>query len=697
MLRTKGLTEKLLMLGIDGMDPRFTKRLVNEGKMPNFKKLMDRGACREDLMLLGANPTITPPMWATLATGAYPMTHGITDYNLSAKNDRDIVIGAFSSKFLKAEPIFNVTAQAGIKTLTMHWPGGSFPPSIDNENLICIDGSSPGACCAWSNQRDMDMLFVASTKTSELKYTPMAITRTDLEGDEVLTSHSTPAKSGKSPEAKARLKKYRQAYKEFLNVDGYIPDNSFVADNVCFEEDNGIDWFLADWPTSCSMSPIYPANGWSIGVPSGAKEFAMISMHGKLTQYALILPNEQGIYNKVAIYADKSSQEPLGILENDVFTSYCNVVPTAKGEEKLYHNARLLKIAEDGNYVRFWRSQGMSCEDDSVWFPKTLFKEVTDKFGPPQPTSQMSGNDADLILKCNNEQWIKAAKWQSDVIHYMIKEHGVKAIFSHFHNVDLQGHNYMKYLKNRDTSRYDESEVVKFAEATYKTTDDYIGSFIPLLDDGWTIMIFSDHALICAEEQVHVFGENLGVSIDPMRAMGYTVLKKDENGNDLPEIDWTKSTAIQTCSNSIYLNIKGRDPHGIVDPADKYELEEKIITDLYGYRDEKTGHRIVALALHNKDAVLLGLGGPTGSDIVVFMHETFVDDHGPGLSTACGYNDTSLSPIFLAVGQGIKQNYRTDRYIREVDLAPTASILLGVDIPAQCEGAPAYQILSENL
>lgn len=32
MLRTKGLTEKLLLLGVDGMDPRFTRRLVNEGK-----------------------------------------------------------------------------------------------------------------------------------------------------------------------------------------------------------------------------------------------------------------------------------------------------------------------------------------------------------------------------------------------------------------------------------------------------------------------------------------------------------------------------------------------------------------------------------------------------------------------------------------------------------------------------------------
>ena len=30
---------------------------------------MGKGSCREDLVLLGANPTVTPPMWTTLATG----------------------------------------------------------------------------------------------------------------------------------------------------------------------------------------------------------------------------------------------------------------------------------------------------------------------------------------------------------------------------------------------------------------------------------------------------------------------------------------------------------------------------------------------------------------------------------------------------------------------------------------------------
>ena len=145
MLRNKGLTDKVIILGLDGLDPRFSKAMINEGKMPNLKKLIKMGAAREDLAMLGAMPTITPPMWATLATGAYPMTHGIIDYNIQVPGELDITQEAFMSKFLKAEPLWNVTAAAGKRTLVWHWPGGAWPPTSNSSYLMVVDGTSPGA------------------------------------------------------------------------------------------------------------------------------------------------------------------------------------------------------------------------------------------------------------------------------------------------------------------------------------------------------------------------------------------------------------------------------------------------------------------------------------------------------------------------------------------------------------------------
>ena len=80
MLQRKALTDKILLLGVDGMDPRLTRKYVDAGKMPNVKSYLERGAAREDLTLLGGHPTVTPPMWTTLATGCYANVHGITGF-----------------------------------------------------------------------------------------------------------------------------------------------------------------------------------------------------------------------------------------------------------------------------------------------------------------------------------------------------------------------------------------------------------------------------------------------------------------------------------------------------------------------------------------------------------------------------------------------------------------------------------------
>ena len=36
------MENKVLVLGIDGMDPKLTKRLVDEGKLPNIKKMIEK-------------------------------------------------------------------------------------------------------------------------------------------------------------------------------------------------------------------------------------------------------------------------------------------------------------------------------------------------------------------------------------------------------------------------------------------------------------------------------------------------------------------------------------------------------------------------------------------------------------------------------------------------------------------------------
>ena len=152
-----------------------------------------------------------------------------------------------------------------------------------------------------------------------------------------------------------------------------------------------------------------------------------------------------------------------------------------------------------------------------------------------------------------------------------------------------------------------------------------------------------------------ILGEYGGLNLGVMEELGYTVRKKDENGDPVDEIDWEKTRAVQIRSNYIYINLKGRDKYGIVEAKDKYDLEEQIISDLYSYRDKATGKRVGGIAMRNKDSVVLGLGGAECGDIIFTINEGFNRLHGDGLSTAEGYAQTSVTPVSWLQGRILKR------------------------------------------
>ena len=101
------ISDKILVLGIDGMDPRLMRKYIDTGDMPATKELLDRGASRHDLVMLGAMLCITPPMWMTLATGCYPNVHGITHYFrcMMPEQGYEWLGDNLDSSFNKAEPL----------------------------------------------------------------------------------------------------------------------------------------------------------------------------------------------------------------------------------------------------------------------------------------------------------------------------------------------------------------------------------------------------------------------------------------------------------------------------------------------------------------------------------------------------------------------------------------------------------------
>jgi predicted AlkP superfamily phosphohydrolase/phosphomutase len=73
---------KLLVLGVDGMNPDLTQKLIEQGDLPNIEKLQNREETVygdfESFVCEGYSTPHTGPMWTSIYTGLKPEEHGIT-------------------------------------------------------------------------------------------------------------------------------------------------------------------------------------------------------------------------------------------------------------------------------------------------------------------------------------------------------------------------------------------------------------------------------------------------------------------------------------------------------------------------------------------------------------------------------------------------------------------------------------------
>ncbi|MHC5209129.1 MAG: alkaline phosphatase family protein [Planctomycetota bacterium] len=69
--------KRVVVLGLDGMDPGLATRFMQEGKLPNFKRLAEKGVFRP---LQTSYPSMSPVAWSSFTTGVDPSRHNIYDF-----------------------------------------------------------------------------------------------------------------------------------------------------------------------------------------------------------------------------------------------------------------------------------------------------------------------------------------------------------------------------------------------------------------------------------------------------------------------------------------------------------------------------------------------------------------------------------------------------------------------------------------
>jgi hypothetical protein len=75
--RPAGSLQRMMVLGVDGMDHSLVQQFIAEGRLPNCKRLVDMGSFSP---LATSNPPQSPVAWSNFISGTNPGGHGIFDF-----------------------------------------------------------------------------------------------------------------------------------------------------------------------------------------------------------------------------------------------------------------------------------------------------------------------------------------------------------------------------------------------------------------------------------------------------------------------------------------------------------------------------------------------------------------------------------------------------------------------------------------
>ncbi len=130
-----------ILLGIDAAVGTLTEKYLADGSMPNLKRLIAQGAYTRATSVF---PGVTPINWATICTGAYPGTHGITDFSVLDPGDPlDGGRDGFLRETIRAEPVWEAALRQGFKCATLDFPGAD-TRQHENHLWVAERGSPAG-------------------------------------------------------------------------------------------------------------------------------------------------------------------------------------------------------------------------------------------------------------------------------------------------------------------------------------------------------------------------------------------------------------------------------------------------------------------------------------------------------------------------------------------------------------------------
>jgi predicted AlkP superfamily phosphohydrolase/phosphomutase len=223
----------------------------------------------------------------------------------------------------------------------------------------------------------------------------------------------------------------------------------------------------------------------------------------------------------------------------------------------------------------------------------------------------------------------------------------------------------------------------------YRKNDALVGRVMAQVRDGDVLMVISDHGFSSFRR---------GVNLNSwLRQEGYLVLKEGSDGSEewLRGVDWTRTKAYCLGLTGMFLNVKGREQHGIVSPgAEVAALKREIIGKLNGLVDAETGVVGIREAF-DTSALYSGPYLENAPDLLIGYNAGYRTswDCATGVVTAPVFEDNvkAWSGDHCIDPRLVPGVFFCNRSIESedpalIDIAPTALKLFGIEPPAYMDG-----------
>ncbi len=328
------------------------------------------------------------------------------------------------------------------------------------------------------------------------------------------------------------------------------------------------------------------------------------------------------------------------------------------------------------------------------------------------------------------EEVNRVAREHGAVAGWLWEQEGPDFLMVTLVNTDRVGHAAGRALKDfadpaRAASLPDEHPIV----ATYRAADAVIGDLLAALPDTATVILMSDHGFQPYDRVLNLnfwLKENGWLALDERRLRpsrwgrlaplwtrlryrltGYHRANLLERAAFFRAVDWSRTRAFSFGAfGSIFINVRGRDPYGIVDPGREYEtLCDEIAHGLLSLTDPDTGEPMIRRVRRGRD-VYSGPHAWRGPDLLVetapgYFIRNALDEYRPTLTYPAGrYGNRSLEhtgmhhPEGILLMRGPSVRARGEQPAAHiVDLMPTILRLFGIAPPDHVDGRVLHEWL----